>query len=512
MLCPHCHQEISAGSKFCNFCGKPIPQEMFCAKCGAKLPQGSRFCHICGEAVNTAPAPDADAEKRATAEREAQARLQEALHALDAEEQALRQQLEQTRTARQEIDTARAALHKENGGEPTKPQEEPVPAAVHEKPAEKTQRPPRRRPAWLLPAAAGVVVLAATAMVLVLVFGKSENVKALEAQIASIGTVELNDRERIETAEKMQAALKPSELKKVGNLQELEEARAAYDVLYAQQVTQDIADIERQIDAIGTVTLDSEAALRNIRSRYDSATAEVQQGISNYEVFTAAEETFSGLQVDAVVAVIDAIGTVTLDSGDAIDAAESAYQALTDEQRRQVSNAELIQTAKDQLTELEKAEAERLKDEALGSLRKEEDKVQKITWYYPSVFPRYTDIRCYVLPYIGQNSSGAWLRLRMNYTSRGSWVFWKQITFSIDGSNTTYYYKYSDITRDNDTEVWEYNDIPVDDKELKLLNEIAESEETIVRFQGDDYHRDFTISASDKEAIKQLLLAYEYLK
>lgn len=511
MLCPHCHQEIGAGSKFCNFCGKPIPQEVFCAQCGAKLPQGSRFCHLCGAAVNAAPAPDAEAEKRAAAEREEQARLREALHALDAEEQTLRQQLEQARSARQEVDAARTALREESGA-PAKPQDEPAPVVIHKKPVEKTARPPRRRPAWLVPAAAGVAVLAAAAVVLALVFGKSENVKALEAQIASIGTVALDDRERIETAEEMQAALKPSELKKVGNLQELEEARETYDALYARQVTKDITDIEQRIDAIGEVTLDSETTLRSIRSRYDSAEAEVRQGISNYEVLTAAEETFSALQVDAVEQVIDGIGTVTLDSGDAIDEAESAYQALSDAQRRQVSNAEQIQAAKERLQELEKAEAERLKDEALASLRKEEDKVQKTTWYYPSVFPRYTDIRCYVLPYIGKNSSSAWLRLRMNYTSRGSWVFWEQITFSIDGSNTTYYYKYSDITRDNDTEVWEYNDIPVNDKELKLLNAIAESEETIVRFQGDDYHHDFTVSASDKAAIKQLLLAYEYLK
>lgn len=511
MLCPHCHQEISAGSKFCNFCGKPIPQEVFCAKCGAKLAQGSRFCHLCGEAVNAVPAPDAEEEKRAAAEREEQARLREALHALDAEEQTLRQQLEQARAARQEVDAARTALHEESGV-PAKPQNEPAPAAIHKKPVEKMVRPPRRRPAWLVPAAAGVAVLIVAAVVLTMVFGKSENVKALEAQIASIGTVALDDRERIETAEKLQAALKPSELKKVGNLQELEEAREAYDALYALQVTKDITDIEQRINAIGEVTLDSETTLRSIRSRYDSAEAEVRQGISNYEVLTAAEETFSTLQVDAVEQVIDAIGEVTLDSGDAIDEAESAYQALSDAQRRQVSNAEQIQAAKDRLKELEEAEAERLKDEALASLRKEEDKVQKTTWYYPSVFPRYTDIRCYVLPYIGKNSSSAWLRLRMNFTSRGSWVFWKQITFSIDGSNTTYYYKYSDITRDNDTEVWEYNDIPVNDKELKLLNEIAESEETIVRFQGDDYHHDFTVSASDKAAIKQLLLAYEYLK
>ena len=227
MLCPHCHQEISAGSKFCNFCGKPIPQEVFCAKCGAKLPQGSRFCHLCGEAVNAVPAPDAEEEKRAAAEREGQARLREALHALDAEEQTLRQQMEQARAARQEVDAARTALHEESGV-PAKPQNEPAPAAIHKKPVEKTVRPPRRRPVWLVPAAAGVAVLAVAAVVLTMVFGKSENVKALEAQIASIGTVALDDRERIETAEKMQAALKPSELKKVGNLQELEEALNEY--------------------------------------------------------------------------------------------------------------------------------------------------------------------------------------------------------------------------------------------------------------------------------------------
>ena len=199
MLCPHCHQEISAGSKFCNFCGKPIPQEVFCAKCGAKLPQGSRFCHLCGEAVNAVPAPDAEEEKRAAAERKEQARLREALHALDAEEQTLRQQMEQARAARQEVDAARTALHEESGV-PAKPQNEPAPAAIHKKPVEKTVRPPRRRPAWLVPAAAGVAVLAVAAVVLALAFGKSENVKALEAQITSIGTVALDDRERIETA------------------------------------------------------------------------------------------------------------------------------------------------------------------------------------------------------------------------------------------------------------------------------------------------------------------------
>ena len=36
--------------------------------------------------------------------------------------------------------------------------------------------------------------------------------------------------------------------------------------------------------------------------------------------------------------------------------------------------------------------------------------------------------------------------------------------------------------------------------------------ETVVRFQGDHYHYDLTISSSDKSAISQVLIAYEKLE
>ena len=41
---------------------------------------------------------------------------------------------------------------------------------------------------------------------------------------------------------------------------------------------------------------------------------------------------------------------------------------------------------------------------------------------------------------------------------------------------------------------------------------IANSSETLVRFQGDDDSHDFTVSAGDKEAIRQVLTAYDALK
>lgn len=64
--------------------------------------------------------------------------------------------------------------------------------------------------------------------------------------------------------------------------------------------------------------------------------------ISNYATLTAARTTYDALQNDpavgAVIALINDIGEVTLESGDAIAAAEAAYADLSAAQQAQVSN------------------------------------------------------------------------------------------------------------------------------------------------------------------------------
>ena len=57
---------------------------------------------------------------------------------------------------------------------------------------------------------------------------------------------------------------------------------------------------------------------------------------------------------DAVVVLIDAIGTVTVDSKDAIEAARTAYDALTDAQKAKVTNYETLTAAEAALEELNK--------------------------------------------------------------------------------------------------------------------------------------------------------------
>ena len=100
-----------------------------------------------------------------------------------------------------------------------------------------------------------------------------------------------------------------------------------------------------------------------------------------------------------------------------------------------------------------------------------------------------------------------------NYTA-DDWVFFKQITFAVDDERYTKYFNYFDVTRDNGGgDVWEYIDVDVSEGNYEeILGAIAGSSETIVRFEGDDYYRDFTISAGDKEAIRQMLTAYQALK
>ena len=107
-----------------------------------------------------------------------------------------------------------------------------------------------------------------------------------------------------------------------------------------------IKSVEALIDAIGTVTLDSKSAIDEARAAYDKLTAAQQARVSNYATLTAAETTYAKLvtdkadqdAADAVIAKIDAIGTVTLKSKKAIDAARKAYDKLTAAQQARVSN------------------------------------------------------------------------------------------------------------------------------------------------------------------------------
>ena len=119
-----------------------------------------------------------------------------------------------------------------------------------------------------------------------------------------------------------------------------------------------VNDAIEKINAIGEVTLTSGDAIAAARAAYDALTDSQKAEVNNYDTLLAAEARYTDVvAIDGVEKAIDAIGEVTLTSGDAIAAARAAYDALTDSQKAEVSNYNTLLAAEARLAELEDAAA-----------------------------------------------------------------------------------------------------------------------------------------------------------
>ena len=98
------------------------------------------------------------------------------------------------------------------------------------------------------------------------------------------------------------------------------------------------------IDQIGTVTLENREAIEAARNAYDALTEEQQSYVTNYSVLTAAEAELKALEeqaaADAVTEQINSLpaaDALTLEDKAAVEAAREAYEALTDAQKQYVT-------------------------------------------------------------------------------------------------------------------------------------------------------------------------------
>ena len=104
---------------------------------------------------------------------------------------------------------------------------------------------------------------------------------------------------------------------------------------------------------------------------------------------------------------IDAIGTVSLGADQKISKAHGTYSVLTPEEKKQVSNFDVLNEAIERLGKLQIDAKEKAPKAAVAKLKAKTDKVEGITWYEPSAYPSYTNSRSYVLPCIGKSSSSS---------------------------------------------------------------------------------------------------------
>lgn len=133
----------------------------------------------------------------------------------------------------------------------------------------------------------------------------------------------------------------------------------------AKSVAQDAAaGVTNAINAIGNVTLDSQAAIQAARSAYDSLSDQGKSYVKNYDALTNAEAVYGNLvaeqqaqqaaaqaQTEAapVIQAIDALGEITPESREAVIQARKLYDALSFEARQYVTNAQVLVSAEAKL-------------------------------------------------------------------------------------------------------------------------------------------------------------------
>lgn len=152
-------------------------------------------------------------------------------------------------------------------------------------------------------------------------------------------------------------------------------------------------------------------------------------------------------------------------------------------------------------------------DAAFAKLAKQEDEVENTAFYTPSCYPKYSNTRSFALPYIGEKDGRYVLIWKFNYTG-SDWVFFNDVVINIDGEKAAEIpFNYFDVQQEVFTGgVFEAVDVNPANKYADLMQKIASSEKTIIRFAGKDYKYDMTVSDADKQGIQDILDAYNLVK
>ena len=127
-------------------------------------------------------------------------------------------------------------------------------------------------------------------------FKAIDDTKAKIDALPEAGKVTLAERDAVKAAQDAYDALSAEQK------EYLTFAQAAKVTALAKRIAEleaaPIKSVEALIDAIGTVTLDSKSAIDEARAAYDKLTAEQQAKVSNYAALTAAETTYAKLVTD----------------------------------------------------------------------------------------------------------------------------------------------------------------------------------------------------------------------
>lgn len=158
--------------------------------------------------------------------------------------------------------------------------------------------------------------------------------------------------------------------------------------------------------------------------------------------------------------------------------------------------------------EEKKAQEERLAFErAIGNMKKNTDEIKDITWVSHRNAPTLGNS---VSIYFGSNKDSAAsypLRLKLQYYD-DDWLFVRSVTVKADDK----VYELGDLEFERDHSsgsVWEWIDMPVKDHEM--LNHWMTAKRVVVRFNGDQYYRDFPLPQRQQIQLQEVYRAWKIM-
>ncbi|MBR4868751.1 MAG: hypothetical protein IKU10_06305, partial [Clostridia bacterium] len=202
-----------------------------------------------------------------------------------------------------------------------------------------------------------------------------EVAKAVVDQIAALpATITLSHKSAVQAARKAYNALTDAQKAYVTNLSKLVAAENTIVRLEAAEADKALAaTVQSKIAALpSTITLDHKSAVQAARTAYNGLTDSQKGYVTNLSKLEAAEATIAALDKQAqqeaadkaaAKTVTDKIAalpaTIALSDKSAVQAARTAYNALTDVQKGYVTNLSKLTAAEKAITDLEKVEADK---------------------------------------------------------------------------------------------------------------------------------------------------------
>ena len=332
--------------------------------------------------------------------------------------------------------------------------------------------------------------------------GKSEAVLAVEDQITALGAITLESDTLITSAEKAWQTLTEDEKSQIENYEVLTAARNTYD----QLVLQDAADkIDQEILKIEDMKSGKPDAVKAVKKLYEKAAPEVQSLVTHKDMIDTYLSKMDELKAEEAECLISEIGEVTLESTDRIIAAKKAYYSLAANLKGTVSNAETLNTAEAAFMTL----AENTTDEILSRMHCLNNQYfsEDLPWADENSISATE--QCFFTAYLVSQDHSMKPHILANYTG-DNWVFFNQILIATDEKQYTLAVNPFNVKRDDSREsIWEQLDITAAESDMDMLRDIVNSHKTVVTFKGYKYEAEYSVSDTDRNGIADVLKVYD---